>query len=110
MTAYDDLMAAYDLTSAQAAAFADAIDIWGALCLCADISAQHKRAQQAILAEFAEHGIARLPLGVCDEMTKHQDACLYWDARRATLMAVEWPNPLHGTREARQAREGWSAA
>jgi len=89
MTTNQDPGNAYDLTPAQAVAFAEAIDIWGALCLCADISTQHKWAQQAILAEFADYGVACLPRGVFDELTAHQDARIYWDARRAALMAVE---------------------
>jgi len=110
MTAYDDLMATYDLTPTEMAAWADAIDVWGVLCLCADISAQHRHAQQAILAQFNEGGIAHLPADVFDELTSHQDARIYWDARRVTLMAVEWCNPLHNAREARHAPEGRSAA
>lgn len=105
-TAYSDgSTIAYNLTPAQAAAWADAIDVWGAVCLCADISTEHKRAQQAILAQFNEGGIAHLPADVFDELTSHQDARIYWNARRATLMAVEWCNPLHNAREAQPASQ-----
>ncbi len=106
MTTRHDLGDVYGLTPTQAAAFADAIDVWDALCLCADISTEHERAQQVILAEFAEDGVAWLPPGVFNELMAHQDARIYWDARRAQLMAVEWPNPLHDAREAGHALEG----
>jgi len=105
MTAYDDLIATHGLTPPLAAVFADAIDVWGAVCLCADISTEHKREQKAILAQFNEGGIAYLPLSAFEELAAHQDARIYWDARRATLMAVEWHNPLHNAREAQPASQ-----
>lgn len=103
MTACDDLIATYDLTLAQAAAWAGAIDLWAAVSVCDDHILCYRRQQRDLIDRHVVGGIATMSEAAFDAVRYYQRRRVDWAARRAALMAAEWPNPLHDAREARHA-------